>query len=171
MSLSLCAIFTINNVLFQKIRGVGTPHLPGHKGGGVTPSQKKERGGVGGSPPPPHGRKPALFCMAKSCISRGITGVKCGFWWFSDSVVAGPPGPDGEGVPPCWAGTWVGGDPLFKKKKEGGRGITPPPPVAFPGPVCTLVRLFLPGHYIGDLSHGYRHGPGEGDLFWDHQKF
>ena len=41
-----------------------------------------------------------LFCMAKSCISRGITGVKCGFWWFSDSVVAGP-GRDlmGRGTP------------------------------------------------------------------------
>ena len=57
------------------------------------------------------------------------------------------------------------------KKTRGGRGPTPLPPLRFPGPVCTLVLLFLPGHHTSDLSHGYRHSPGEGDLFWDHQKF
>ena len=30
-------------------------------------------------------------------------------------------------VPPCLAGTWVGGDPLLEKKKREGRGDHPPP--------------------------------------------
>ena len=49
-----------------------------------------------------------LFCMAKSCVSRGITGVKCGFWWFSGIVVEGPGRDQGEGGTPL-LGRHMGG--------------------------------------------------------------
>jgi hypothetical protein len=47
------------------------------------------------------------------------------------------PGKNGEGVPPCPAGTWGGGYPPPGKKEGGGVGGHPPPPL-----VC-IPALFL----------------------------
>jgi len=101
----------------------------------VTPSGKKEKGGVGGSPPsPPLCAKRLIFCMAKTCVSRGIAVVICGCWRIFWIVrVPARPGPEGEGGAPLRARHMGGGVIPSKKKEKGGVGGSPPSP---PCPRC-----------------------------------
>ena len=69
--------------------GEGTPHLEKRREGGWRP------------PPPPLVRIRHLVCMAGSCGSRGIAGVRSGVCGFSGIVADRPAGPGGgRGVPP-----------------------------------------------------------------------
>jgi hypothetical protein len=60
----------------------------------------------------------------------------------------------GEGVPPTYPDIWVGGDPLLKKRREGGRGITPLPPKRFSRAMQVRLREteFTEIHQITILS-------------------
>ena len=116
----------------------GTPTPHGHMGGGVTPSMKKEKGGVGGYPLPPLSAKRHFFCMAKTCVSRGIAVVNLGVGGFLAGFRVTRPGPEGEGGAHRARHMGGGGNPLQEKEK-GGVGGSPPPPLARKNDPCRYI--------------------------------
>src|SRR5208283_3390415 len=128
-------------------------------------SSERSRLSKGGDPPPPSaicGMRAVSAQETRDC-SRGTSGVNIRSCHCPDKEKRVRPGPEGEGGTPQLGRLMGGGVIPFQKKEGGGVGGSPPsPPWRFPGPVCPLVLRFLPGHHMGDLSHGYRHGPGKG---------
>src|SRR5208337_3547804 len=113
--------FLDSNSKLTPLQKWGVPPTCSATWGRGYPPPEKRREGVGGTPLPPRVRIRHLFLHGRILwFAWNCRREWRGLWVFRDC--GGSPGRAlrGEGVPPCWAGTWGGGYPPLKKKKAGG---------------------------------------------------
>lgn len=148
------------------MRGL-SPHLPGYKGGGVTPSLKKRVRGGRGHPPPPHGREPAPFLHDQSWYFSW--NHRRGVWFlvvFRQRGRRARPGPEwGGGAPHLLRHMGGGVIPSLKKRERGGRGHP------LPARIISQHRNTVTNTTTFHETEGKRPARGKSDLYRRRYRF